>query len=147
MQCYECAKMENPKCQGDRVKYKYALNVHKLTGEKSIDCLNKKGSCARNICECDKRWSENLAIFEEDFNPFFHKNRGANFNPRWVYNNECKRAGKGKFGKPETCCGTKFPDMMPLQKGKECCGHRPYDPNGDRQCCSGNKIRPTCDAQ
>ena len=77
--------------------------------------VNKEGTCARNICECDKRWSETLARLEDDFNPRYHKNRGVGIEPAWKYNNECKRS-KGIFGKPEECCGASYPDKMPLQK-------------------------------
>lgn len=144
-QCYDCAKIEDPTCQGDKVKYKYRLLQHKLTGKKSIECVNKEGTCQRNICECDKRWSEKLANFEDDFNPKFHKNRGADFDPRWIYNNECIRS-PGKFGKPDECCGDSYPDKMPLQKGKKCCGYRPFDPKGSKKCCNNEKLRDTCDA-
>lgn len=144
-QCYECAKMENPICKGDQVRYKYRLIQDTRTNKKSIECVNKEGSCQRNICECDKRWSETLANFEDDFNPWYHKNRGVPVDSTWKYNNECKRS-KGIFGKPETCCGASYPDKMPLQKGKQCCGYRPFDPNGSRKCCAGDKIRDTCDA-
>ena len=77
--------------------------------------MNKEGSCQRNICECDKRWSETLANFEDDFDPVYHKNRGVEVGSTWKYNNECKRS-KGIFGKPEKCCGASYPDKMPLQK-------------------------------
>jgi len=144
-QCYECAKMEDSTCQGDKVKYKYRLVQDQTTGEKKVECVNKEGSCQRNICECDKRWSEKLAQIEGDFDPRYHKNRGVGIEPAWKYNNECKKS-KGIFGKPEECCGASFPDKMPLQKGKQCCGYRPFDPNGPRQCCAGDKLRETCDA-
>ena len=37
-QCYDCAKMSDPACQGDRIKYKYRLQTDSITGEKSIGC-------------------------------------------------------------------------------------------------------------
>ena len=147
-QCYECAKMENPICKGDQVKYKYRLVQDRNTDKKSIECgkltkqsclsrcclhaprlnvlviswigkelflVNREGTCARNICECDKRWSETLANFEDEFNPWYHKNRGVPVGSTWKYNQQCKRS-KGLFGKPEECCGESYPDKMPLQK-------------------------------
>lgn len=142
-QCYECAKMENAMCQGDKVKYKFSLIQDPNTKEKTIECMNPVGTCNRNICECDKRWAETLALHEDKFNSDFHKNRATNDN--WKYNNECRRT-KGKFQKPKECCGSEYPDKMPLQQGKQCCGYRPFDPE-TRNCCSGDKIRDTCDAQ
>ena len=126
--------MENQKCQGDKVKYKYSLEHDLITNERWIECRkfpffylincwfnffnqcsdNPVGTCGRNICECDKRWAETLAKHEDQFNSMFHKNRAENPSD-WVYNNECRRT-KGKFEKPEECCGTQYPDKMPLQK-------------------------------
>ena len=37
-QCYDCARMQDPQCLGDRVKYKYQLLEDKSTGIKSIAC-------------------------------------------------------------------------------------------------------------
>ena len=75
--------------------------------------MNPVGTCNRNICECDKRWAETLALHEDKFNSDFHKNRATNDN--WKYNNECRRT-KGKFQKPKECCGSEYPDKMPLQQ-------------------------------
>lgn len=146
-QCYECAKMEDKTCQGDKVKYKYALVTDHVTGERSIECMNEPGTCSQNICLCDKRWAENLARHEDEFQTKYHIKRAAAANIfEWKYNDECKRS-KGKFDKPVKCCGTEYPDKMPLQGGKQCCGYRPFDPD-TRDCCSGDKIRPkdTCEA-
>jgi len=74
-QCYDCARMQDPKCLGDRVKYKYQLLLDSATGDKSITCLNEEGTCQRNICECDKRWANNLQKLAGDFNPEYHVNR------------------------------------------------------------------------
>ena len=36
--CYKCAKMRDPECDGDRIKYKYKLIQDAATKENSITC-------------------------------------------------------------------------------------------------------------
>lgn len=146
-QCYECAKLgtqasaANPNCDGPSTKYRYRLYTNTITGDKWIRCLNPPGSCARNICECDVRNAERLAATEDQWDVKYHtlRNDGA-----WKYNEQCHRGTKGAYGKPETCCGSAFPDVIPMQTGKQCCGYRPYDPTGTRKCCAENKLRDNC---
>jgi len=147
--CYECAKMRDQECSGDRVKYKYKLKIDKTTGEKDIACLNPEGSCPRNICECDKRWSKQLSAVQDEFDPKYHKTRSIKEIGKenmWDVNEQCLHAGSNKYGKALECCGDTFPDVMPLQQGKQCCGSKTYDPNMGRECCPGDKIRPSCPA-
>lgn len=149
-QCYECAKLGNAAsgiapdetCDGATRKYRFKLIQNLDDNSKSIECINKEGTCERNICECDKRLAENLAKWEDTWDINRHTRQGDG---TWKFNEQCNKKGRGLFGRPESCCGNTFPDMIPQQKGKECCGHRPYDPNNlDRQCCDDNKIRPQC---
>merc|ERR1712025_446807 len=147
-QCYECAKLGNGQVQGDAEcdglsqKYSLRLNTHLTTFERSMSCVDDEGSCARNICECDKRLVEHLASNRYEYSEHFHTGRN---NGTWAYNNECKRRNsEKKYGKATECCGESFPDMIPKQEGKQCCGHRPFDPLGSRKCCEANRLRPEC---
>jgi len=148
-QCYECAKLGNGKiadtgehCVGEHTKYRFQLVTNETTGEKSIRCRNPEGTCARHICECDKRMAESLAKWETSWDVTFHTGRN---NGAWKYDENCKKKGLGRYGKPETCCGESFPDMKPKQKGKQCCAHVPWDPNTtDKQCCPSGKLKQTC---
>merc|ERR1712176_374053 len=148
-QCYECAKLGNteagiepaPTCDGEVTKYRFKL-IHNMDDDsKSIECMNKPDTCERRICECDKKLAENLAKYESTWNENFHTRLGDG---SWKYNEQCKKKGLGRYGKPQTCCGTDFPDMTPKQQGKQCCGYRPFDPAGERKCCENDKLRQEC---
>jgi len=144
-QCYECAKLgssADETCDGLSQKYSLKLNTHTTTLERTLTCLDEEGTCARNICECDRRLAESLYANKDTYNQQYHTltNDGA-----WAYNNQCQRRNSNqKYGKATECCGESFPDMIPKQEGKQCCGYRPFDPAGDRQCCEPNKLRPQC---
>lgn len=147
-QCYECAKLGNgdtiepqPTCDGEVTKYRFKLINNLDDGSKSIECMNKPGTCERRICECDKKLAENLSKYESSWNENFHTRLGDG---TWKYNDQCQKKGLGRFGKPTQCCGNDFPNMIPQQEGKSCCGYRPFDPAGERQCCEGDKLRQQC---
>lgn len=149
-QCYECAKLGNGKlegtgeeCAGEHTKYRFQLIKNTETNEKSIRCRNPEGTCARHICECDKRMAEGLERWEDEWDVTYHTGRN---NGAWKYSDSCHKKGLGRYQKPTTCCGDEFPDMKPKQQGKECCAHIPWDPttNPDKQCCPNGKIKNTC---
>ena len=84
-QCYHCLKeqdhlgnipTESGKCIGEEVEYAYNLNVDDQTGEKSIECTNRPGTCARNICECDKKLAEQLSKYESEWDESLHEFKG-----------------------------------------------------------------------
>jgi len=147
-QCYSCAKLGNgqlegtsEECIGEYTKYRFKMIEDEETGEKSIMCRNKPGTCARHICECDKRMAEDLSRYEDDWDVTYHTGRN---NGEWTFADNCKKKGLGRYTKPETCCGDEFPNMRPKQGGKECCGSQPWDPiaQNDRQCCPDGRVRP-----
>lgn len=149
-QCYECARLGNgkisgtgPTCVGEHTKYRFQLILNQESNEKSIRCRNPEDSCARHICECDKRMADSLAKWEDTWDVKYHTGRNDG---SWTYADNCKKKGLGKYKKPETCCGKSFPDMKPKQKGKECCKSTPWDPlaNPTKQCCSDGKLKTTC---
>ena len=67
---------ESGKCIGEEVGYSYDLNIDDQTGEKSIECTNRRGTCRRNICECDKKLAEQLGKYESEWDESLHRNRG-----------------------------------------------------------------------
>merc|ERR1712176_362598 len=86
-QCYKCLVEEHKDdkfningvtdCKGEEIGYQADLIINDQTGEKSIQCLNKLGSCRRNICECDKQLAENLAKYENEWNEANHSRKGG----------------------------------------------------------------------
>jgi len=150
-QCYECAKLGNGKipgtgaeCVGEHTKYRYQLvQADETAGhEKSIRCRNPEGTCARHICECDKRMAEGLGKWEDTWDVKYHTGRN---NGEWKYGDSCHKKGLGRYSKPTTCCGDSFPDMKPKQTGKECCAHIPWDPTAtEKKCCANGKLKYTC---
>lgn len=76
--------------------------------------VDEEGTCARNICECDRRLAESLHANNADYAAQYHTltNGGA-----WSYNNQCRRrVNERKYGKATECCGDSFPDMIPKQE-------------------------------
>ena len=76
--------------------------------------VDEEGTCARNICECDRRLAESLYANKDTYNQQYHTltNDGA-----WAYNNQCQRRNANqKYGKATECCGESFPDMIPKQE-------------------------------
>merc|ERR1719277_1427325 len=98
------------------------LQIADQSGEKSIECTNRRGTCRRNICECDKRLAEQLGKYESEWNESLHKNRGG-----FVREENCFKANGGN-NPIEECCGNEF--TFPLNK-----------PRRANQCCSGAEVK------
>jgi len=149
-QCHKCVEMDHG-CDPDQTPYKVQFKGKKgqLAG-KQIICRDEENTCARNMCECDKRMAENLdkIWFKEGaHNPFYWLDRK---NVR-----KAKKAGTELFDyegtcftgqnspSPDMCCGN-FPDVVPFNAAtKECCvvteGPKLFDPL-THTCCSGGLI-------
>ena len=149
-QCYECAKLGNgvlkgtgDRCEGEYTKYRFKLQSNSDTGEKSIACTNKRNTCERHICECDRKLAENLQKWEMIWHENYHTGLGDG---TWKYDEQCKKKPKSMlYTAPETCCGDNFPDMKPKQGGKECCAETPWDPNvSTKKCCLDGHLKNTC---
>jgi len=59
--CYACEEQANKLCDAHASDYSYNLN-RGTSVEGSITCTDPKGSCSRNVCECDKTFAVNAAI-------------------------------------------------------------------------------------
>lgn len=102
------------KCRGEALGYKFDL-LMKPNGKKSIKCLNKPGTCKRNICECDRHLAEALAMHESEWDETLHAVRGG-----FKREDQCfKQANPHRF---EECCGDRY--TFPFNK-----------PRKDNQCC------------
>jgi len=130
-QCYKCLIDEHKDdgkeingqsdCIGEEIGYAADLLIDDVTGQKSLQCSNKLGSCRRNICECDKQLAEGLSKYEDEWDESLHANRGG-----FEREQSCHR--------PQGYGGHKF---------VECCGSKttfPFNtPRNEAQCCNGPK--------
>jgi len=138
-QCYKCLLEEhkddefnisgNTVCKGEEIGYQVDLidDVNGFNG-RSIICLNKPGSCRRNICECDKQLAESLAQYESEWVETYHSRRGD-----FERESECEVPQGPSGAQFEECCGdrTTFPLNEPRNSAQCCDGPKSY-PNG--QC-------------
>lgn len=122
-QCYKCLQDEHDnQCAGEDKGY--SLNVvTDADGKNSLECGNTPDSCRYNICQCDKRLAEQLAIHEDSWNETLHAVQGG-----FLRENNCYK-GSGGQHKFEECCGDKttFPFNQPRR---------------DNQCCDGPYAKP-----
>ena len=83
-QCYHClveqggaiSVTESGKCIGEEVGYSFDLVTEDGTGEKTIQCTNRVGTCRRNVCECDRQLAEQFGLNQADWDVNLHTNRG-----------------------------------------------------------------------
>lgn len=132
-QCYKCLIDEHAdddfdingitECKGEEIGY--AVDLVEGENGRSIQCLNKLGSCRRNICECDKQLAENLAMYQDEWDEQFHSRRGG-FDRNTCRSQERQMKSSPKF---EYCCGNR--QSFPLN-----------EPKNSAQCCDGPKSLP-----
>lgn len=156
--CTKCIKEKHGhECDSEEMGYKFDLIIN--SEKRDIDCSVNKNACKRDICECDKRLSERLAIYEDTWDESKHINRG-NFSRDGV----CKTpsptvielpavvngGGGGNNVTPgfreeldrEGCCNLDdMPNVSFKKPGSLCCGGSHYDPY-TQDCCPGNSINP-----
>lgn len=133
-QCYKCLLDEHKddvfnikghtECKGEEIGYNATLVEADGQNPRSIICLNKLGSCRRNICECDKQLAENLALYEDQWDESLHSRRG-DFNRE----QECETIGARVGPTFQECCGdrTTFPFNEPRSSFQCCDGPRAYE--------------------
>jgi hypothetical protein len=99
---------------------------------RSLDCTVNSKQDAENICECDRRFAENVAKAHD------HCDAGAAKDPEWGEHcmdpDQYKTINGGGPFNPKTQCEKKFHD----HEKDHCCGiypnRYPYDPNFN-ECC------------
>lgn len=142
--CWGCAKAENGKeCEGSSTSYKWKF-VKDRTTKTVIDikCLNKEGTCEKDICECDKQLVFNLRDVESVYDSKFKQTKANK-------DTMCQKASAGgdassekslqpaASGPLDSCCGDevfKFP-FATMGGARACCGTRTYDTTV-LECCS-----------
>jgi hypothetical protein len=73
--CQKCIDVDHVDCP-EWAPYKYRGIVDKLTGKKSIQCLNKSNSCRKHHCECDQKLAFDLKAQEQKWNQNFSQKSG-----------------------------------------------------------------------
>ncbi|CBY36593.1 unnamed protein product [Oikopleura dioica] len=121
--CQKCVKMQfGEQCIGEMVKYKWR------TSGSGVVCVDKPGTCKRNLCECDldyaKKMPEQLGHFNSDYHLFWST---TGWDPRGDTGSCLKTTG---VSEPE-CCG---PPTGPLtifnSLSKQCCDDHSIQPYG-----------------
>jgi len=126
--CYKC--LENKykgKCKPEKNSYKFEIKKDR----KGIDCLDKEGTCKRDICECDKAFALNVKRFEMDWDVKLHSVKGDFDRKR-----ECRRSGPGRGGGHQNigCCG-EIPNVSIQKDNEQCCGPVSFNPKR-KECCN-----------
>merc|ERR1712113_205653 len=103
--CYKCAKMDYGSTCKETNGYSFKGYINK-SGDRAIRCTNKRDTCSRALCECDKKLAEDLSKLEDTATMAYSSKYGT-FN----FKNECV-AGCTNCRKWDSCCG-KYPERYP----------------------------------
>lgn len=121
--CHTCLKQEYGAEDCDPVNTRYKARL--LDGE--IVCLNEstgKQACKRNLCECDKKFSDDFALSFGDWDSEYAALKEKN-----IYDDFCRKPRSGKanaFFVKDSCCGT-YPEIKPYSsETHECDGNRVF---------------------
>jgi len=126
--CYKCVNVDYAKNYTD---VSYTVDFSMKNGQRQLDCSVNSKQDAENICECDKRFAENIASAEascqageaadpewgehcmsEDFRT---GNAGGSFDPQ----NQCDKQFHGHD--KDKCCGF-YPNRYPYDMNEnDCC--------------------------
>jgi len=117
--CNRCARHDHDEtCTPEQRKYKF-----RVLGEgdqKRVECTDRKNSCERDLCECDKWSVDNLKKVINTTNPKYLAHKG------FIAENECEniravpRADRGEI----KCCG-EYPHRAPYNtSNKQCCNNK-----------------------
>ena len=127
--CYKCVNIDYSKNYTD-VSYTVDFTTDG-NGNRQLDCSANSKQDAENICECDKRFAENIAITEQSCaagdaademygnhcqdESFRTGNGGGSFDPK----NQCDKQFHGHD--KDRCCGI-YPNRYPYDENhKDCC--------------------------
>lgn len=134
--CYKCVNIDYNKNYTD-VSYNVDLSVDE-NGARSIDCKVNSKQDAENICECDKRFAEDIAAVTNGCaaGEPADERHGAycmDENMRTITGVRQDNGNKGTFDSRNTC-----EKAMPDHQKENCCGiypnRLPYDSNF-AECC------------
>jgi len=137
--CYKCVNNDYAKNYTD---VSYTVDFTMKDGERALDCSVNSKQDAENICECDKRFAENIAAAEGSCTA------GEAADPEWgehCMSEDFRTGNAGGSFDPQNQCDKQFHG----HDKAECCGfypnRYPYDIN-ENDCCrttiSDSKTNP-----
>lgn len=153
-QCYRCVNKDfvqeagQESCDGTSRSYRFKGVIDAVTGQKEIVCLNKRGTCKRAICECDKALAEDLSTLEFKWNIMHHQRWGG-----FKKEVECQGLGSPRKARSvdgsgeQKCCGEYPNRYIYTADGKDgtrrgCCSGKTFDLLGNLECCEGRSLVP-----
>lgn len=145
-ECYQCGKRDSgSECLPEETGYRFSATFDSVTGRPNVECINREGTCRRNICECDKAFAERLpqaAKSDDGWTGAHHAHYGG-FDSRGACLARIN-PGPGQGGYQLQCCGA-YPDRFPYRfakdgSGKQCCGDRVFD-SMTHSCCPDQVVR------
>lgn len=139
--CYHCIANDYPQaiCSAE-TKYNFIGLEDGVTDDRYIQCVDQEGTCERHICECDKKFAEDLRSQSETSSISLHQEFGFD------REGECKQ----QIGTPpwDECCG-KYPNRMPYasKSSRSCCENQTYETIFNK-CCDDRIVSKsaTCSA-
>lgn len=135
--CYKCVKLDYSQDYTD-VDYIVDFTTD-ASGSRKLDCTNNAKQDAENICECDKRFAENIAATQksceakEAAHPEYGQyclnegyrtaSGGGNFKP----NSQCIKQTGSEMHEKDNCCGI-YPNRYPYDTNfRDCCRTKVID--------------------
>ena len=142
--CYKCVNVDYAKNytdvaytvrldskQDSELTSRLKVDFTKKNGQRTLDCSVNSKQDAENICECDKRFAENIAAAEDACT------NGDAADPEWgehCTDNQFKTQNGGGNFEPQSQCDKQFHG----HDKNNCCGfypnRYPYDIN-ENDCC------------
>lgn len=152
-QCQRCLSIDLGKSCDHTVAYKIRYDEDPVTLARTATCLDKPGTCGRNLCDCSIAFAQSMAAAEESgaWDVNLSKYSGDK-----SYREQCESkspsAHKAKLMAPvvlksagngsdegQSCCGSYGKHRFPYEStNRGCCGGKTYDQKWLR-CCK-NKI-------
>jgi len=76
--CYKCLENKyNGKCKPEKNNYRFELKKDKKGYYNDIECLDKEGTCRRDVCECDKAFALGVKKYELEWDVKLHSTKGT----------------------------------------------------------------------
>lgn len=145
-QCHRCLKIDSG-CDADKTGYRAKFIGKRRSVTRDVSChKNREGTCARQLCECDKHMAYTMkSVWNDTLHDNFYwlDKRNKKQNQVFEYENTCIRKQNGNNANANKCCGN-WPKVIPFNDdNRACCvgtdvtsKPRIFD-DGTHECCDG----------